>query len=507
MFRRLFLGALSRATYSVINIVVMLFLTPFLIHALGTGTYGIVVLMGVFTAQGFGGLADLGFASAVTKYCAQYAAGGEEDELDRLLGTSFWLYVFIGLGTALLVWLFGRLALDHLFTIAPADRPLAGTLLIILAAGTAVDFAALWLAAVLDGFQRYSVGNGIQIGRLALMATLVVSGVRAGYGAVGWVTALVAATAITGAVSYLYLKRISRWALSRARFDRTMVRTLWSFSSKVFVTRLTSVAYHTIDRVALGTFRNTAALAAYDVCNKIHTASVIPLGFTSTLTVPTVSSLDATGRAEDVREFFLRGTLYTAGISLPIVVVLMALAPHILAVWIGQGFEQYATEARVFLSYVLLWSLTPVGWNTMIGLNRTGELLPVNILSVVLNLVISVALVGSMGVLGVILGTVIGNLVAVPLYLRSFLGALGITFKHFVGRVILRAYPQALAVGLALWLLLRGWQPDSVIELGLAASAAALAYVLLFWLTGVDAADKRRFSALLGRRTPPPVTP
>ena len=54
----------------------MLYLTPFLIKALGTGTYGLVVLMGVFTAQGFGGLADLGFASAVTKYVAQYVAGG-----------------------------------------------------------------------------------------------------------------------------------------------------------------------------------------------------------------------------------------------------------------------------------------------------------------------------------------------------------------------------------------------------------------------------------------------
>jgi O-antigen/teichoic acid export membrane protein len=477
--------------------VVAFVLTPFLIRALGQHVYGLVVLLGVFTAQGFGSLADFGLASAVVKYTAEYAARHDEARLQSLFGSSFWLYVMIGFGSGLLVWVGGSFALAHLFNLAPADLPLARVLLAVLACTTVVDFVGLWLAAVLDGLQRFTVANAVQIGRTILYAGLVTASVQAGYGAVGWVVATGAANVAACIVLYWFVRRSTAWSPWSSSVDRHMVRTMWSFSLKVFVVRITGVLYNSIDRTALGIFRPAESLAVYDVANKIHRIAFLPMGLTTALAVPSTSSLAAANRVDDLRELFLRGTLYTVALCLPLVVILLMLAPFILAAWVGDGFVRYTPETRLFLSYLLFWPLPQIGWNMMIGLNRTKKLLPVNIVSVGMNLVLSLLLASSYGVLGVIVGTVIGNLVATPWYLAVFTREIGVTVKEFGRRVVLRSYPQGLVLAAGLWAVLQIHTPHSLGMLALFVVGAYLFYAVLFWFTGVDMVDRARFRSAL----------
>src|SRR6202161_2897471 len=76
------------------DVLVGLFLSPFLLHWLGDTAFGIWVL--IFSITGYYGLFDLGIRSSVVRYVSKFTATGESDKLNRLVHTSLWSYTLIG---------------------------------------------------------------------------------------------------------------------------------------------------------------------------------------------------------------------------------------------------------------------------------------------------------------------------------------------------------------------------------------------------------------------------
>src|ERR1700745_2514979 len=77
-----------------INILVGIFLSPFILHRLGDTAYGIWVL--IFSVTGYYGLFDLGIRSSVIRYVSTYTATNDTDGLARLINTSLATYTAIG---------------------------------------------------------------------------------------------------------------------------------------------------------------------------------------------------------------------------------------------------------------------------------------------------------------------------------------------------------------------------------------------------------------------------
>lgn len=500
IFRRLFVSSATTAVYRVGALAVTLFLTPFLIGALGQRTYGLVVLLNVFTVAGYGSLADLGLASAVVKFSAQYGAPEQRQERDRLLGTSCLIYAAIGAGVAVLTLAAGSLIISHVFRLSLAEQRVALVLIRIVAITLVVDFMGVWLSAVLEGVQRYDIINTIQLARTVLVAALIVAAVHAGFGARGWLWSVAIGSAAATLVMYIAVQRVAHWSLRRLVFHAPVLRHVWSFSAKVFALRVMGVLYATVDRMVLGSFRTVNAIAGYDVANKVHNLGLVPISFTTAMAVPAASDLEARGRNDHLRELFLRGTLYTVAISLPAIVGLLALAPYLLESWVGPQFLGQTGTVLLFVSYLLVWCLPQVGWNMMVGMGRSGRLLPVSVVTISLNLLLSVALAPRFGVAGVVGATVVGNAVAVPWYLVIVMRELDVSWRDFASIVLLRTYPAAALVGSALYAATSKWPPSSLWSVGAWLAATYLAFAGVFWQIGVDAADRRRFVSLLRTR-------
>jgi O-antigen/teichoic acid export membrane protein len=83
-----------------VNIIVGIFLSPFILHRLGNTVYGAWVL--VFSVTGYYGLFDLGIRSSIVRYVSTYSAQNDIAGLSALINTSLAGYTLIGL-IALLV--------------------------------------------------------------------------------------------------------------------------------------------------------------------------------------------------------------------------------------------------------------------------------------------------------------------------------------------------------------------------------------------------------------------
>ena len=77
------------------SLLIVFFLTPFVVHTLGDESYGLwAILMSVTSHYA---LADMGLRGAATKYLAQYDATEDRRAINRVMATSLAVYMVLAL--------------------------------------------------------------------------------------------------------------------------------------------------------------------------------------------------------------------------------------------------------------------------------------------------------------------------------------------------------------------------------------------------------------------------
>src|SRR5215831_8441838 len=95
-----------------INVLVGLFLSPFILHRLGDTAFGIWVL--IFSITGYYGIFDFGIRSSIIRYVSKYTATGDIDEISGLLNTAMFTYTCVGV-LSFLITVLGCYYVDRLF--------------------------------------------------------------------------------------------------------------------------------------------------------------------------------------------------------------------------------------------------------------------------------------------------------------------------------------------------------------------------------------------------------
>src|SRR5713101_6537628 len=162
-----------------VNVLVGLFISPYILHRLGDEAFGIWVL--IFSVTGYYGLFDLGIRSSIIRYVAKYAATGDHDQLNRLVNTAMFSYGGIGL-FAMLITLTAYSWVDSIFRI-PADfLTTARLLFLMVGSSVALGFPLGVFGGILEGLQRFYLLNFTSIISTLFRALLIVMALRHGRG-------------------------------------------------------------------------------------------------------------------------------------------------------------------------------------------------------------------------------------------------------------------------------------------------------------------------------------
>src|ERR1700730_13647538 len=153
------------------NVLVGIFLSPFILHRLGAAAYGILVL--TFSVPVYYGLFDLGIPSSIIRYVSKYTATGDREKLTQFISTALFSYICIGRVTlALTVCLIS--SAEHLFKIPPEMHSQSLLLLLMVGASVSLGFPLGVFGGMLEGLQRFYILNWTSIGSTLLRATLLV---------------------------------------------------------------------------------------------------------------------------------------------------------------------------------------------------------------------------------------------------------------------------------------------------------------------------------------------
>lgn len=467
-----------------VNVLVGIFLSPFILHRLGDTAFGLWIL--IFSVTGYYGLFDLGIRSSIVRYIAKYSANDEHDELNRLVNTAMFSYSCIGI-VAMVVTLVATYYVDSIFKVPPEFLVTARWLLLMVGTSVSLGFPVGVFSGILEGLQRFYLLNFTSISSTLLRALLIVVALHHGCGLLTVALITVGLPLISGLVNAIVVFHLLPLKFGSPYVNRSSFHRIASYSGTTFLIIVAGRLRFKTDALVIGTFVSAAAVTYFTIGSRLVDYASETVSSLAQIFIPMSSQSQAKGDLDGLRKILVLGNRACAFIIFPITAVLTILGKSVIEAWVGQRYV--ATSYRVLL--ILLYPTTlmlaqSASGRTLWGLARHRTWAWVVLAEGGANLILSVILVRPYGIIGDAIGTAIPLICSMIFFLPQHLcRLLGIKLTTYVTRTfvlpLLLCAPMA-----AVLLLMQRWfvphrLPELLIQLGIAGLVYAAGLGWAFW--------------------------
>ncbi|MFQ6059669.1 MAG: lipopolysaccharide biosynthesis protein [Thermoplasmata archaeon] len=476
--------------------IISFLLLPFMVYYLGPIAFGIWAIANVIT--GYFGIVDLGIAPGIAKYVAEYHAREDEDKLNAMINSTFFLYIGVGATVFLLLILLGDPILS-IFNIDAAHESQARAVIYLLASSLLFGFSFRIFSAALGGIQRYDLASALTMVSTGVTAVVTVAVLMLGYGLVE----LVFLTVVFGLVkpllgSYLLQRSLPYIDIGWSKTARIQTRSILAFSGMMFPIQVLVSLVLQIDQLIVGAVLSVELVTFYVAAWKIYQGVSRLPGISVSTFVPVASEMDAREEKERTKKLFIRGTKYYSAITLCLALPVMIFTEQILRYWVGEDFVQYSIITRILIIHLFLAMNHQTAVQILTGMNKLRLVLYFYILLFALTLPSSIILSLQFGMTGVALGRTIPFFFLEGAFVWGILKLLGVSARDFLSGVLSRVYPSALLAAIPL-ILLSMLIPEPSLSVLLLLVIMGVSLVLtLFYFMGLEEGEKSDVRKLIG---------
>jgi O-antigen/teichoic acid export membrane protein len=434
------------------NLAVGFFLSPFIVHKLGTVGYGVWVL--TVSSMNYLFLLDLGLAGSVVRFVSKAHATGNHEEASRVLAGVLWVRLQIA---AAVVALSVGLAyfFPHLFHITGSLASQAQAALVILGISTGVQMCYGTFSSVATALNRYDLRSAASLVQLMVRVGCVVYVLSAGYGMTAIALSEFSAALVSGLIQIIVAHKLYPEVKVRLKKpDWVIMKEVWSYSFYGFLLTIAGQLIYQTDNMVVGAFVSAAAVTFYAIGNSLcRYAQQLVSAMTITFT-PAASSLDASGNSERLKSLYFNGTRACMAIYLPVIVTYLTRGKNFIGVWMGPQYAEASSMVLVILSVALLLNLQnspacSIAW----GISKHKTIAKWQLPEAIANLSLSIILAHWFGIYGVAIGTLIPNVVTSQILWPRFVSRmLGISYREVVLGVWAPVYLSAIPFATASYL-------------------------------------------------------
>ena len=458
------------------------FLTPFIFRTLGHDGYGTWTLITAMT--GYMSLLALGVPMASVRYLAQDVAAGDTAAMNRTIGTCVGLYLMIG-AAALLIGT-GLALLFAAFFDVPAGLQTQAVLAFgLMVLQVSAGFIGLLPEGIMFAHHDFVVRNLVRIAGVFLRLSLTVAALTL----VGSLIALAAVQVVClafdfGVTWFLIRRRYPGVRFSLADFDRRVLRRIFSFSLYVLLLSAGARLTFETDALVIGAFQDVGSIPFYVVANSLIVYVMDFVIAIAAVVSPMATKLMTDGRMDQLRDIFLQWSKVAVSLTLMAGLFLIVLGPSFIGVWIEPSFEGPSGQVLqiLMISSLIFLPIRGVAIPVLMGIGKPRTPTIAFLVTGVLNVVLSVLLIGPLGLTGVALGTAIPNIGFAIAMLIVTCRELGVAPAIYVRYVVARAALGALPILMLLQWCKGYFDVNSLIGLAAAGSVMVLVFAAVWIL-------------------------
>lgn len=488
MIRKLVANAGSNYANMFASILSSFILSPVLVGALGDERYGIWTL--IVSLTGYFALMDFGINRAVVRYVSQHEATGDYEALSRFVSTTVVLFIaiacLISVATVVLAW-----RLPSLIDLGDNSQAAQATLIF-----SGLGFASMFPLSVPGGVlmarQEHTVLNKIVIA-FTVIRTAALYWVLSNYPGLVTLSLTTVAVGIIQSLAVLYATthRCPHIAISSRLFHWRLLLEIFKYSSHSAAISFSSRIIQFTDEIVIAGFLTVAMVTPYSFAVTLVAHFERLVWAAAGVLIPAASQLSAVRDERKSKLLLLSSSRVCAALAFLVFSITFVYGPSFIGVWLG---SQYQSTVTPILRILLVARVIPLAQSAVVarllGTSRHAALSKINGLEAVSNLVLSVCLIRSFGLMGVAVGTLIPSIVFNGIALPwSSLRTIEIPLSTYFFQCIMGPLVASLcsiAIMLAIDL-----STANYLEIAAASSLNAAIFCIVFLVAGVNDDERR----------------
>lgn len=319
-----------------VNMLVMIFLTPTLIHNLGNEGYGIWLIL--FTIVNYFNLSSFGFGQTFTLELIKKKA--KPKEVNKLVNTLlFSLFVFAA--ATFPVFLLLQFNLDW-FKLSEVNLPIASKSFWIIYIVFFINFLGQLPFNILFAQHKLSIRNGIEMGRIILNFLLSIWVLKKG----GTVLSLSIVTLVVAVLYnltlYIVAKRVLVFEIDYQHYSNKLFKKFLKPSFHYFLLGLAMQVIIFSDSILVSTLLSPALVPLYALALRLPDVSMRFIFKIADVKVPKITTLFDS--KDWYRLWLLHNRLLwiTAAAAAGVCLLLLTLGPWVIRIWIGNFEVRYS---------------------------------------------------------------------------------------------------------------------------------------------------------------------
>lgn len=392
-----------------VNILVLLLMTPYIIDKLGMDTFGLWCLL--FSLIGFFSLLEFGMATAVVKCVAEHNSSNDVRERNAILSTYAVWYLCIMLISLILTYFLAP-NLGSIFSLSEDKISVSFSLFWILAFRTFVVVLPMSLyRSILFGAGYIVELSCIQILATFIYAVLSVTFLYLGYG----IIYLAIANLLSAIIEHLFYiayayKRMDNLQVHPANARFCHIKKTLSFSIAALVIQIAAMIHLKMDPILIKLYLPLSAVALYGIALKITENYVLLLKQIANVLTPVICHYWVNNQLAEIRQLFKSGIKHMLGLSMLISICLACSAEPLITIWLGADFAGAAPSLKVLCLSVTILAPQLIAATLLMMTGKHKTLVLAAAAGIIVNILASILLIEPLGIVGVALGTLIAGL-------------------------------------------------------------------------------------------------
>ena len=382
----------------------LFFLTPFLIHKLGTENYGIWLL--VSNIINYFNLTNLGFNTSFTVEFPKVKE--KKEELDKLFNTVFFTLIYLSM-VAIVVFIGLYLNFD-IFKISRTNLDTAKNTFLIVFLIFTLNLITTLFDSILFITNNINTKNIFDVVRVLLIGISTFLIVKFGYSIVEIAFGNLLITLVYQFFVFKAAKKVANFSVDPSKFDRQILKKMFSSSWHYFIIGLGNQVVFFSDNILISILKGVSYVSMYATMYRLTDVSLKLISKIVDTKYPKIVQLNSENRFVDLLKLHNKLLKITFIVSFPVFVILFFWGVDLIKLWIGDQYFLDDRILKIFAVFLMMYTCLHVTGLFIVGMGIHRRVSYMVSIEAILNLTLSYLFFLRWDLIGIALGTFIAHL-------------------------------------------------------------------------------------------------
>lgn len=417
-------GVVLNYVVIILNTVVGLLYTPYMLRMMGQSEYGLYSLVASVIA--YLTVLDLGFGNAIVRYTAKFRAEKKTEEQYEMFGMFFLLYLVIGIiafGIGLGLYFNVGTLFGNTMTAVELDR--ARIMMLLLVANLAFTFPMSIWGSIIQAYEDFVFQKSLNIFRIILNTAVMICLLHFGYKAVAMVVVQTIFNVLTLVLNFIYCRRkLNIHIYFRFKhFHWGFLKEVAIYSFWIFLNAIMDRVYWSTGQFVLGAMVGTAAVAVFAIAIQLEGMYMQFSTAISSVFLPKVTAMVATNRSrKEISDLFIRTGRMQYIVLAYILSGFIIFGRQFIELWAGAGYTDAYIISLLFFIPLTVPLIQNLGITILQARNEMKFRSVLYIIIALVSLAMQIVLTRFFGGIGCAMGVsgalVVGQILIMNVYYR-----------------------------------------------------------------------------------------